>query len=402
VAVDGAGSGRPAVEAFAEPLLKDAPLKAATLERVVGLIRDLPGISVTDVGLTRSEADPGLYGLKIKVARKPVKLFSYMDNRGSANIGRVRFYTSASLTSLAVGGDELRFDLFGIPGHGSRYVYGQLLASAPIGHDGLRLTLAASKGDQNLRADEDLQSDSRNFSAQLSYPLLRARAFTMVAKASLNDWRSAADEHGVPRLRDRLRVARLGLEVSTETRTRVRGEFTLSRGLGFEGMTRAGDPLASRPNAGGRFWKGAVVLRAAQALSDRIRFQGSVAGQYSTRSVLSYEEFALGGSQIGRAFDFNAITGDHGLGGMVELAYRLGGNKGVVKKPELFAYADGGETFRRHPTPQLPKKEWLAGTGVGARFGLAGFVLSAEVGLPIARSHGSRNARAFFTLARTL
>jgi hemolysin activation/secretion protein len=402
VAVDGAGSGRPAVEAFAEPLLKDAPLKAATLERVVGLIRDLPGISVTDVGLTRSEADPGLYGLKIKVARKPVKLFSYMDNRGSANIGRVRFYTSASLTSLAVGGDELRFDLFGIPGHGSRYVYGQLLASAPIGHDGLRLTLAASKGDQNLRADEDLQSDSRNFSAQLSYPLLRARAFTMVAKASLNDWRSAADEHGVPRLRDRLRVARLGLEVSTETRTRVRGEFTLSRGLGFDGMTRAGDPLASRPNAGGRFWKGAVVLRAAQALSDRIRFQGSVAGQYSTRSVLSYEEFALGGSQIGRAFDFNAITGDHGLGGMVELAYRLGGNKGVVKKPELFAYADGGATFRRHPTPQLPKKEWLAGTGVGARFGLAGFVLSAEVGLPIARSHGSRNARAFFTLARTL
>jgi len=402
VTVDGAGSGRPAVEAFAGPLLEDAPLKAATLERVVGLIRDLPGISVTDVSLTRSDSDPGLYGLKIKVVRKPVKLFTYMDNRGNESIGRIRFYTSASLTSLAVGGDELRFDLFGMPGHGSRYLYGQALASAPIGHNGLRLTLAASKGDQNLRADETIQSDSRNLSAQLSYPLLRARSFTMVAKASLNDWRSAADEDGVPRLRDRLRVARLGLELSTETRTRVRGEFTLSRGLGFDGMTRAGDPLASRPEAGGRFWKGAFVLRAAEALSDRIRLQGTLAGQYSTRPLLSYEEFALGGSQIGRAFDFNAITGDHGIGGMVELAYRLGDGKGPLKKPELFAYADGGGTFRRHSAPELPKKEWLAGTGVGARVGLAGFVLSGEVGLPLARSHGSRTTRAFFTIARTL
>jgi hemolysin activation/secretion protein len=291
-----------------------------------------------------------------------------------------------------------------MPGHGSRYLYGQVLASAPIGHDGLRLTLAASKGDQSLRADERLQSDSRNFSAQLSYPVLRARSFTMVAKASLNDWRSDADEHGVPRLRDRLRVARLGVEVSTETRTRVRGEFTLSRGLGFDGVTKPGDPLASRPAAGGRFWKGAFALRAAEALSDRIRLQGTLAGQYSTRPLLSYEEFALGGSQIGRAFDFNAITGDHGIGGMVELAYRLGDvkGKGLVKKPELFAYADGGATFRKHATPELPKKEWLAGTGVGARFGLAGFVLSGEVGLPLARNHGSRKARAFFTVARTL
>ena len=176
ITVEGAGAERAAVEAIAEPLLEDAPLRAATLERVIGLIRDLPGISVTDVALTRGDADAGLYGLKIRVARKPVKLFTYRDNRGSESIGRIRFYSSVSLTSLAVGGDELRFDLFGIPGHGSRYLYGQVVASAPIGRDGLRMTLAASKGDQNLRSTEELQGNSRNFSAQLSYPMIRARS----------------------------------------------------------------------------------------------------------------------------------------------------------------------------------------------------------------------------------
>jgi hemolysin activation/secretion protein len=402
VTVDGAGSGRSAVEAIAQPLLQDAPLKGATLERVVGLIRDLPGISVVDVSLNRTGADAGLYGLKIKIARKPVKLFTYMDNRGSESIGRIRLYSSASLTSLAVGGDELRFDLFGIPGHGSRYLYGQVVASAPIGHDGLRLTLAASKGDQNLRPNERIDGDSRNFSAQLSYPMIRGRSFTMVGKASLNDWRSAAEDHGAPRLRDRLRVARIGVEFSTETRTRLRGDFTLSTGLGFDGATRPGDPLASRPKAGGQFFKGALNLRVTKQLGDRLRLQGAIAGQYSSRSLLSFEEFAVGGSQIGRAFDYNEITGDHGIAGVIEMAYRLGDAKGLIKKPELFAYADGGATFRKHSTPDFPQKERLAGTGLGARFGLGGFILSSEVGVPVAHSHGNRSVRVFFSVSRAL
>lgn len=402
ITVDGAGHGRGAVEAIAEPLLQETPLRAATLERVIGLIRDLPGISVSDVSLIRSDADAGLFGLKIRVARKPAKLFTYMDNRGPEAIGLVRVYTSASLNSLAVAGDELRFDLFGVPGSGSRYLYGQIIASAPIGRDGLRLTLAASKGDQSLRPEERIDGDSRNVSAQLSYPLLRARSLTLVGKASLNDWRSTADENGVPRLRDRLRVARLGVEFSTETRTRLRGDITLSTGLGLADSTRAGDPLASRANGSGRFLKGAFTLRVTRPLSDRVRLQVTAAGQYSSRSLLSAEEFALGGSQIGRAFDFNEVTGDHGLGGMVELGYLLGGSKGPLKKPELFFYADGGGTFRKHATPAFPRKEWLAGTGVGARFGVGGFVLSGEVGLPVARSHQGRSVRAFFSIARTL
>lgn len=402
VTVDGAGAERASVEGIAEPLLQDAPLRDATLERVIGLIRDFPGLSVTDVELTRSDSDPGLYALKIRVAQNRVRAFSYVDNRGTESVARMRFYTSTSFSSLVVGGDELRLDLFTVPGRRFRYFYGQLTASIPIGQSGLRATFAASKGDNYFHQSEQVDGDSTNIFSQLSYPLLRARRFTLIGKASLNDWRSSADEHGVRAQRDRLRVARLGVEFSTETRTRLRGELTLSRGLGFGEMTEAGDPFASRPNASGRFLKGSFTLQATRPLSEKLRIQTVLAGQYSTRPVLSVEEFALGGSRIGRAFDFNEITGDHGVGGMVELAYRLGDVKGGPKKLELFAYADGGGTFRKHPTPDFPDKQWLAGTGAGARFSIASMQLSGEVGVPVARSHTKRDIRAFFSIARTL
>lgn len=400
VTVDGAGSDGAAVEAIAAPLLQDAPLKAATLERVIGLIRDFPGLSVTDIALSRSDAEAGFYALKIRVKRNRVRSFTYTDNRGTQSIGHMRFYSSVSLSSVAVGGDEFRLDLFGMPGRQFRYLYGQAVASVPVGRSGLRLTLAASKGDQYLSQNDRLDADSTNVSAQLSYPVLRARQFTLVGKASLNDWRSSADVHGVPRLRDHLRVARLGVEFSTETRARLRGEFSLSRGLGFDGMTTKDDPLASRPGASGRFLKGAFTAQVTHQLSEKLRVQGVVAGQYSTRPLLSVEEFALGGSRIGRAFDFNEITGDRGVGGMIEVAYRLGDVKGGPKKAELFAYADGGGTFRKHATAQLRDNQWLAGTGIGSRFSIGALQLSGEVGVPVARAHAKRGVRAFFSIAR--
>jgi hypothetical protein len=67
----------------------------------------------------------------------------------------------------------------------------------------------------------------------------------------------------------------------------------------------------------------------------------------------------------------------------------------------LFAYADGGGTFRKYETRQLPRKEWLASTGVGGRFSIAGMVLAGEVGVPVVRTNAKRGVRAFFSIART-
>jgi hemolysin activation/secretion protein len=399
LAIAGGDADEAAIEAIAAPLLKEVPLKSATLERAIGLMRDYPGVTVADVALSRTDAEAGIYALKITLKRNRTRAFTYMDNRGTQSAARTRLYTSASFSSVAVDGDELRADLFAMPGGKFRYLYGQVVAGLPIGRDGLRLTLSASRGDQYLRELERLDGDSTSLTAQLSYPVLRSRALTMVGKLSVNDWRSGASEHGVAKLRDHLRVARVGVDFSTETRTLIQGELALSRGLGFDGMTRVGDPLSSRRNAGGKFTKAEFALKVIRPLSDDFRLQAVVAGQYANRPLLSAEEFALGGNRIGRAFAFNAATAARGIGGGLELSYRLPQKKGPLANPWLFAFVDGGAAFDARPALTSDHKRSLASAGIGARFSIGGSAFSAEAGVPLG-GPGGHSVRLFVSAYR--
>lgn len=399
IEVEGAGPGRETIEAAAAPLLKDAPLRAATLERAIGLIRDMPGFTVVDVRLARSELDATRHSLKIIVARKPTQALAYADNRGSDPAGRMRFYSSASLSSLATTGDEIRFDLFTIPSSRLRYVYGQAIATMPIGADGLRVSASASVGDLQRRDSNRIDGGSRNLSLQLKYPLLRTRALTVVGKLAVNDWRGSADFDQVSNQRDRLRVARIGFDLSNESKTRLNAELVLSRGLGFDAMTRVGDPLASRPDASGRFTKAAFVAHIARPVSDKVTLKLAMAGQYSDRPLLSVEEFALGGSRFGRAFDFNELTGDRGLAAGFEGAYRLGNPKRGAQNSELFGYLDGGRVFQAG-SPAGSQSQSLMSAGLGNRFTIGGVSFSIEAGVPIKFAGKSKPIRGFFSAYR--
>ena len=397
--VEGAGAGQSAIEAAAAPLLAEVPLRAATLERTIGLIRDMPGYTVVDVRLARSNKNPALHSLKIIVARNPVRAFAYSDNRGIDKGARLRFYSSVAFSSLAATGDEIRFDLFTIPGKHQRYVYGQVAAGMPIGRDGLRLALGASAGDLHQRTANRVDGATRNLSAQLSYPLLRSRALTMVGKFSVNDWRGVGDLDQAGNQRDRLRVARIGFDLSNEGRTRFNSEFAVSRGLGFGAMTKVGDPLASRPDASGRFTKAAFTAQVVRPVSEKATLQLAAAGQYSDRPLLSVEEFALGGSRFGRAFDFNELTGDRGIAASIEGAYRLGDQKRGPQRIELFAYVDGGKVFQAGP-PRGSQGRALMSAGVGNRFTIGGISMSVEAGIPLKFDGKSKSVRGFFSAYR--
>jgi hemolysin activation/secretion protein len=284
-------------------------------------------------------------------------------------------------------GDELRVDMFAMPGGHSRYLYGQVLAAAPIGRNGMRFTASASRGDQYLRSDEHFEGQSTNISAQLSYPLIRSRSFTVVGKAALTDWRSVGSQDHVRHLRDRLRVARLGVDFGTEGKNRIQGELYLSQGLGFGGMTKVGDPLASRPDASGRFTKAALTLQASRPFGDRLTLRTIVMAQYSNRPLLSAEEFSLGGNRIGRAFAFNYRTGDRGAGGGLEVSYRLGNPQKDRTGLELFGFGDGG-VARDMKSSVAPARSYsLASAGIGTRLTLAGTTISLEAGVPVAGRH---------------
>ena len=400
VSVTGAGPDEGAIEAIAAPLLQDSPLKASTLERALGLMRDFPGLKVTDVALVRTDAQAGIYALKITLKRDRARAFVYSDNRGTDSVGKMRFYSSASLSSVAVKGDEIRLDLFGMPGRRFHYLYGQLLAGVPLGYSGARLSLSASKGDQYLK-DERFDGDSTNFSAQLAYPVLRSRKLTLVGKLSVTDLRSFGREDDARRLRDRMRVARAGVEFGNEAKTRFQGELTLSRGLGFGGMTGVGDPMASRIDASGKFTKATVSFQLSRPLSQKVSARAVAAAQYADRPLLSAEEFSLGGNRIGRAFAFNALTGDSGVGGGAEVSYRLRSARNNRPEIDAFGFIDGGSAIEaRSRGVTGNRKRALASAGVGLRFTVAGTAFSIESAIPVAAKGLDRSPRLFFSTYR--
>ncbi|HYC94440.1 MAG TPA: POTRA domain-containing protein [Sphingomicrobium sp.] len=391
-----------AASGIAERLGAERPLRTASLERALGLARDIPGVIVSDTRISRSPGDPSRHELTITLGRHRVRSLVYSDNRGTIEGARLRGYSSFSLPSLVLPGDQLQIDLFTIPSNKFRFFYGQAKASVPIDPSGLRLSVSGSYADQLQRVDGPNQrGKSRLLVAELSYPLLESRAFSLAGHLSLGDWKSENERNGISKQRDRLQVARGWLELSRVSKSRLEGRIGISHGLDLWSATRAGDPLASRPGAGGKFTKFNAEAQAASRLTKRLLLRVTAAGQYSTKPLLTPEEFALGGSRIGRAFDFNDVTGDHGVGAMVEISNRLGDIKRGPQALEIFTFVDGGGAFRKEKSPGLPKEQWLASAGAGARFSALGLTWSGEIGVPVARSHANRDIRAFFSVAKS-
>jgi hemolysin activation/secretion protein len=125
-----------------------------------------------------------------------------------------------------------------------------------------------------------------------------------------------------------------------------------------------------------------------------------MAGQYSDRRLLSVEEFALGGSRFGRAFDFNELTGDRGFAGAVEASYRLGDLKRGPRRIEVFGYVDGGKVFQVGSAAKAEGNRSLMSVGLGNRFTVAGTSFSVEGGVPVRFSGVGKSVRAFFSAYR--
>ncbi len=402
VQFEGAGRETPALKAITSRLSADRPLRDSTLERVIGLLRDVPGTAVTDVRISRSQREPGRHELTIVIARDTHRALIYGDSRGTTKGARARVYSAMSSASLLLPGDQWQINLFAIPGDRFHFLYGQALASAPIGNDGVRLGGAVSFGDQRLGSGEDRRDGiSRNLMAQVSYPFLKSRTLSITGKVALNDWRTTDRNRGPIVQRDRLRAARVYLDIKSVGTSQLDVQLSMSQGLGFDAATRRGDPLSSRIDASGRFTKFNFEVQSSHALSEKLRMRGNVIGQYSTKPLLSIEEFALGGNRVGRAYDFNSITGDHGLGGALEIGYQIGDLTRSIRQVEPFIYGDGGVGIQSGHPVDVDRTQWLASFGAGARFVLYGFAVSAELGIPLAKVKDSGSVRAFVSIAKS-
>jgi hemolysin activation/secretion protein len=373
VAIEGdPGASRGLIARLLAPVSKARPARTADIERALLLANDLPGYEVKSV-LTPALGTAGAARLIATVKRKAVDVFVTANNRGSQAAGPLTGTIGVSLNGLG-----------SFAGHvGALYYttfngeqdYAELSVDGRVGGKGLKLrgwTSYATSSPGSILAPLGIKSRSLVAGLGFEYPLLRSRLTNVAVHGSIEFSDDRTRILGTRISQDRERVVRLGL--SADQRDRWKGVtslgITLHQGLDILSASRDG-ALVPQSRLGGRsdFFKITATASRNQQLwagqSSSLSLLLSAAAQYSADPLLSLEQFHVGGEQFGRGFNPAQISGDHGIGGTVEVQYTHYGAIGPITGQQVYAFVDGAKVKDRNSAVDWQRYQSAGG---GVRF----------------------------------
>ena len=382
------------------------PLSMDRLERTILVINDLPGIQVEPELRTLDDAT-GAYELILDADYDPADGYAYVDNRGTPSVGRLQSWLSAGLNSPLGLRERLQLGAFTIPNQPRELIYLEGTYEQPIDNEGTVVSLQASRswvdaGDTLAR--EDTESRSSRLSLRLWHPVIRSRDQNLWLTGTL-DYRDIEEQRfSSTTIDDRLRVlrGRLNFMQSDNLDGTTFASVEVSQGLPILNASEKGDSELSRFDGAGRFTKIYATITRQQALGESFGLQIDVAGQAASRPLLSSEEFAIGGSQFGRAYDIAELTGEHGIAASVELRYGRDVDWEFLQGFQLYGFYDWAAVWN-DVERGAATRDSLSSAGGGLRLSiLPELSASLEVGVPLTREVFTRennDPRIFFSVS---
>ncbi|MEQ9519142.1 MAG: ShlB/FhaC/HecB family hemolysin secretion/activation protein [Parvibaculum sp.] len=392
---------------YTQQILTERPLTQATFERNLLLMHDLAGVKVSDIALAEEVEGSGVYTLALTIERSSWQSSAYLDNRGSRSVGPLQLGLTTTANNLWGTGEALTASAYTVPDQPQELLYGQLRLLQPIGSSGLALDMSGSYSNTNPSAQQGFSNReglSLSGTFGLQYPIIRMRNETLWLRGSF-DVRNSKDETDFGIISDdRLRVARVKLSYFRIDEWDGVNLVSLgvSQGLDILGASGAGHRWASRFDGNVQFTKLTAELRRHQKLwDDNWALALAASGQKSSTSLLSAEEFGLGGASYGRAYEYGTLTGDNGLAGSAELQFMPPLELPVISDLTLYGFYDIGAVWNRHTIADL-KRLSLASAGGGVRAKLFENVsTSIEIAQPLTRDTsvgGDRDPRIYFSI----
>lgn len=396
------------VKAHLENTVGVSPLPLTTMERGLLLSNDLPGVVATGI-LTPSKDVPGASDVVVDIAQPRFSGGLAVDNRGSSFSGHWTLAGDVQVNSL-LGNDQLAGSVTMSP-DASKQIAGQLRYRRVIGDDGLVAsafgTITNGQPGSTLKAFEVL-TDSWATGFRLSYPVIRSRRQTLQLDGGFTAQEADVDILGTGLSHDQWRV--IDLSVTYLHNGWLGGAWAASldvaQGLPVLGATEDGSPELSRKGGVTDFTKITGFMRYSAALGAGFSGILTAQGQYAFSPLITGEQIAFGGVQIGRGYDPGGITGDHGVGGSAELRYDTGPLGSLVENLEPYVYVDGARTWYIQrgaaADPDLIN-QYIVSVGGGLRAFFPHDVTgSVEVGRTlnaVAGSDGGKRATTFFVTA---
>ena len=366
---------RKQIEKYAKKIASAGTLDSATLERYLLLMNDIPGTTVRAI-ISPSAAVPGGADLTLVPTHRDLQGTAGIDNYGSSYLGPVRLNGTLQFNDLFYGQpDQLSVTGLIAPQGGELYYiasgYRHVVndEGTRVGFD-LDYTHAEPSLHEPLRT---LQTNGDAYTARFlaEHPFIRQRAMNLNGDVSFEFGRERtmyAPAFNTLDTEDDTRVFRLGANGNLLDSWGGYNTISLqgSQGVVALGSTRINDADKSRAAGDPGFTKFGAEATRLQRIYGPFSALAGIVGQYSFDPLLTSEEFALGGTDYGRGYDASQITGDHGLGGKVELIYN-GGKWSYADNYQLYTFYDVGTVWRREPGAGENRDDSIASTGVGTR-----------------------------------
>jgi hemolysin activation/secretion protein len=318
------------VQAYARRLALERPLRKASLQRYLSLIRDIPGLSV-EARLLKG-GKPGGVKLVLILKQRTHDLSISFDNQTQRQLADGQFQAVGKLYGALRPGDETDLTL-GAASNFRAYRYAGLSHATPLGTDGTRATasfahLATRTRGFHIRGDADVGS------LGVSHPLIRSYTRNLTLSATMDLVNSDNAVLGSLLSRERTRAMRGAAIFSDVGKAHLlTASLTLSRGLDLLGA----DTRVTGTDRGFTKLSGQAALTRSFGRHWIARVKG--AGQWTQDSLPAIERFIVGGSDFGRAYPVAALAADRGLAGSAELAWRPGVLK-ALQNSEFYAFAD--------------------------------------------------------------
>ncbi len=301
-------------------------LSMNALERALLLADDLPGVAVS--GTLTAGQQNGQTDLLVQLADEPWLSGNIsLDNTGSVSTGSLRTQGSFSLSSPSGRGDAANLSL--MSADGTRY--GRFGYSMPLGSDGWRIGLNASRLDYELISEAykslNASGNSGTTGLELSYPLLRSRALNVSATLSADKKKYFNVSGGATSSAYRNVPVSLGVNASSFDALGGGGANALSAVFTEGKLNLSGSPTeasdASTTRTAGTYTKLRYALSRQQQLSTDVSLYGALSGQWAGKNLDSSEKFYLGGSSGVRAYPSSEGGGSTGQMLNVELRWQL-------------------------------------------------------------------------------
>lgn len=340
--------------------------------------------------------------------------FIGIDNFGSRYLGPVQATAVGTLNSYFRNNESITLQAVYAPNSngGPELAFGSVIFTQPIGDEGTLLELIGSYTDTSpghTLKEFDVQGKSKFASAKVEHPFIRSRSANLYGHVGF-DWRNVTTTNIIePDRKDDIRALRLGARAEILDTLLGVGINSISvemgQGLEILGSSHDDTPNLSRADGRADFTKFEAEIQRLQRITDDVNLLLGARGQYSADSLLSSEEFGVGGINYGRGYDASEIVGDSGFAGKVELQWKEPIETDFFQSYQVYTFFDAGRTFNPDATINSQVTDTLTSTGVGLR---ADFMENTKMGLAVAvplnrevETQQDKGSRVYFNLSRS-